>query len=92
MRLLKTFKGDGALIAGGKEYPVTYLIEAHGDANRRSATGYADGINLGSIMDLQTASNVKLRMSDGLVVDIAFLGGNLDDAQRFAVNTRLPGL
>lgn len=92
MVLLKTLRGDGAMLLRGKEYPVTYHIEAHGDANSRSARGVADGLSLPDIDELQRYNGVKLRLSDGLELDFAFLGGMLDGPQKFVVNTRLPGL
>lgn len=92
MNLLKTFKGEGALLLRGKEYPVSYRIEAYGDANSRSARGVAEGLDVADIMELLGHHGTQLRMSDGLEVDIAFLGGQMDGPQRFVVNTRLPGL
>lgn len=92
MKLLKTLQGRGLLLALDQEYEVTYLIEAYGDANRRSASGSVTGLDLADVMDLQTSSDVKLILSDGFIADIAFLGGGIDGPQSFTVNTRLPGL
>lgn len=56
------------------------------------ASGTTNDTEMPVIMDIQTAGDVKLRMEDGAVIDVAFLGGNFRGPQKFAINTRLLGI
>lgn len=91
MIVSKRIEGRGEFLANGKEFPASYHIIVSQNANRTLADGTTNGIDLPDIMDIQTAGDVKLRMEDGSVVDVVFLGGNFVGPQKFAINTRLPG-
>ncbi len=91
MIVLKRLTGRGEFLVRGKEIPARYHIVVSRSTDRIAADGVAHDIELPDIMDIQESGDVKLRMEDGIEVDVAFLGGVLDGPQRFVINTRLPG-
>lgn len=92
MRILRTYNGDGALLAGGKEYPGPYEIEAYERGDVRGASGSIDGIQSDDVFKLLTSGDVKLKMADGSVVSVTLSGGSVAGPQHFTLNDPPPGL
>lgn len=68
-----------------REVQVNYAIRLIIESERMTAFGHISGLNRGS-KRLLLGSSVKLRLQNGNVIDVLFLGGSLtEDTARISV-------
>lgn len=89
--MISTVRGDGIIIALGRQFEVSYRIDVSKTSSTIRADGVVVGLDLGDHFALISAPYAQLRMQDGTEVEIIFLGGRIDGPARIAVNSRMPG-
>ncbi len=66
MKLVRTLRGEGALLVRRSEIPVTYGIDFFDEGPRRTATGSLEG----AFATLAQLTSARLRLADGAVIDV----------------------
>ena len=83
LKLLKTLRGDGSLLAAGRTIAVGYQMDLYADGDRQVASGSLDGDFAGLVEDLEGGEAV-LTQEDGVDTPVT-LENVEDDGAEFQV-------
>lgn len=83
LKLLKTLRGDGVLLAGERSFPVGYQLDLYADGDRTVGSGSVDGDFAGLGDDLE-GGEATLTLEDGVVMSLT-LETVEDDGAEFQI-------
>lgn len=83
LKLLKTLRGDGVLLAGERSFPVGYQLDLYADGDRTVGSGSVDADFTGLAEDLE-GGEAQLTLEDGSVMTLT-LETVEDDGAEFQI-------
>ena len=83
LKLLKTLRGDGVLLAGDRSMPVSYQLDLYADGDRTVGSGSVDADFTGMAEDLE-GGEAQLTLEDGSVMGVT-LETVEDDGAEFQI-------
>jgi hypothetical protein len=83
LKLLKTLRGDGQLLAGDRSMAVSYQLDLYADGDRTVGSGSVDADFIGLAEDLE-GGDAQLTLEDGTVMALT-LETVEDDGAEFQI-------